>query len=98
MRFAGRMHRDFCAEAFPKQGKMMKWRAAIMDTMRALVYDRPGEGSIRDLPMPTCGPDDVIIQVVSASICKGADRRHQTTGHALGKYPITTGHEFAGYV
>lgn len=69
-----------------------------METMRALVYDRPGVGSIRDLPMPSCGPDDVIIQVVSASICKGADRRHQTTGHALGRYPITTGHEFAGYV
>lgn len=69
-----------------------------METMRALVYDRPGVGSIRDLPMPECGPDDVIIQVVSASICKGADRRHQTTGHALGRYPITTGHEFAGYV
>jgi D-arabinitol dehydrogenase (NADP+) len=35
---------------------------------------------------------------MSASICKGADRRHHTTGHKLGRYPITTGHEFAGYV
>lgn len=67
-------------------------------TMRALVYDRPGVGSIRDIPMPVCGPNEVVIKVVSASICKGADRRHHTTGHKLGKYPITTGHEFAGYV
>ena len=69
-----------------------------MKTMRALVYDRPGVGSIRDVPMPECGPEDVIIRVASASICKGADRRHHTTGHALGRYPITTGHEYSGYV
>ena len=69
-----------------------------MEMMRALVYDRPGVGSIRDVPVPVCGPDEVLIRVMSASICKGADRRHHTTGHALGRYPITTGHEFAGYV
>lgn len=69
-----------------------------MKMMKALVYDRPGVGSIREVPMPVCGPDDVVIKVVSAAICKGADRRHQTTGHSLGRYPITTGHEFAGYV
>lgn len=66
--------------------------------MKALVYEKPGVGSIKELPMPVCGDDDVIIKVMSASICKGADRRHHTTGHALGRYPITTGHEFAGYV
>lgn len=69
-----------------------------MDTMKALVYDRPGVCSIRDLPMPECGADEVVIKVMAASICKGADRRHHTTGHKLGRYPITTGHEFAGYV
>ena len=69
-----------------------------MNTMRALVYDKPGVGSIRDVPMPQCGDNDVVIKVMAASICKGADRRHQTTGHKLGRYPITTGHEFAGYV
>lgn len=69
-----------------------------MDTMKALVYDRPGVCSIRDLPMPECGTDEVVIKVMAASICKGADRRHHTTGHKLGRYPITTGHEFAGYV
>lgn len=69
-----------------------------MDTMRALVYDRPGVCCIRELPMPQCGEDEVVIKVMAASICKGADRRHHTTGHKLGRYPITTGHEFAGYV
>lgn len=69
-----------------------------METMRALVYDRPGVCSVRDVPMPMCGPDEVLIRVMAASICKGADRRHHTTGHKLGRYPITTGHEFAGVI
>ena len=66
--------------------------------MKALVYDKPGVGSVREVPIPACGDNEVIMKVMSASICKGADRRHHTTGHALGRYPITTGHEFAGYV
>ena len=69
-----------------------------METMRALVYDRPSVCSVRDVPMPVCGEDEVVIKVMAASICKGADRRHHTTGHKLGRYPITTGHEFAGYI
>jgi len=67
-------------------------------TMKALVYDRPSVCSVREVPMPVCEDDEVVIKVMAASICKGADRRHHTTGHALGRYPITTGHEFAGYV
>lgn len=49
-----------------------------METMKALVYVRPGACSIRELPMPVCGEDEVIIKVMAASICKGADRRHHT--------------------
>lgn len=58
----------------------------------------PSVCSVRDVPMPVCGEDEVVIKVMAASICKGADRRHHTTGHKLGRYPITTGHEFAGYI
>ena len=46
-----------------------------METMRALVYDRPSVCSVRDVPMPVCGEDEVVIKVMAASICKGADRR-----------------------
>lgn len=69
-----------------------------MEFMKALVYEKPGDCKIKELPMPDCGDDDVVIKVMAASICKGADRRHHTVGHSLGRYPITTGHEFAGYV
>ena len=44
-----------------------------METMRALVYDRPSVCSVRDVPMPVCGEDEVVIKVMAASICKGAD-------------------------
>ena len=30
-----------------------------METMRALVYDRPSVCSVRDVPMPVCGEDEV---------------------------------------
>lgn len=69
-----------------------------METMNALVYEKPSVCAIREVPMPVCGADEVVIKVMAASICKGADRRHHTTGHKLGRYPITTGHEFAGYI
>ena len=41
-----------------------------METMRALVYDRPSVCSVRDVPMPVCGEDEVVIKVMAASICK----------------------------
>lgn len=35
-----------------------------METMRALVYDRPSVCSVRDVPMPVCGEDEVVIKVM----------------------------------
>lgn len=70
--------------------------------MKALVYDRPGRkySGIRDIPYPKCGPDDVIIKVMSASICKGVEHDHdqEGVGTDLAVYPVVPGHEFSGYV
>lgn len=66
--------------------------------MKALVYDAPGNGSIRDIPYPTCGDDQVIIKVMACGICKWAEIGHDTKGTGLGKYPVVPGHEFAGYI
>ena len=43
--------------------------------MKALVYDKPGRqySGIREVPYPVCGSDDVIIKVMSTSICKGVE-------------------------
>ena len=70
--------------------------------MKALVYDKAGRknSSIRDIPYPKCGPDDVIVKVMSASICKGAEHDHdlEGVGTGLAVYPVVPGHEFSGYI
>ncbi len=73
-----------------------------MRTMKALVYDKPGRkySGIREVEYPTCGDDEVIIRVMTASICKGVEHGHdqEGVGTDLAKYPVIPGHEFAGYV
>lgn len=70
--------------------------------MKALVYDKPGRqfSGIREVPYPECGDDDVIIKVMSASICKGVEHDHdqEGVGTDLAVYPVTPGHEFSGYI
>ena len=53
--------------------------------MKALVYEKPGRkySSIRDIPYPECGPDDVIIKVMSARICKGVEHDHDQEGRCV---------------
>ena len=70
-------------------------------TMKALVYDKAGRenSSIRQIPYPECGDDEIIIRVMSCSICKGAEHDHDNgKGTDLARYPVVPGHEFAGYV
>lgn len=70
-------------------------------TMKALVYDKPGRenSSIREIPYPICGDDEIIIKVMTASICKGVEHAHDDgTGTDLAIYPVVPGHEFAGIV
>lgn len=61
-------------------------------------------GSVTDRPMPVCGDDQVLLKVGAAGICgtdqhllrKDADGYTMYNGHS--KYPIITGHEFAGEI
>lgn len=66
--------------------------------MKAAYYLRAGDGHVMDIPKPICGDDEVIIKVVAASFCKGADLEHEEGGTDLAKYPVVPGHEFAGIV
>lgn len=66
--------------------------------MKALYYIQAGQGSIAEVPRPTCGDYQVIINVKSASICKGVEVGHSKDGTGLSKYPVIPGHEFAGVV
>ncbi len=69
-------------------------------TMKAIVYDAPGRenASLRQVPYPVCGPDDVIVKVEVSGICKGADGDHDTTGTPQSAYAVTPGHEFGGAI
>lgn len=69
--------------------------------MKALYYSKPlrENASICDMPYPTCGSHDVIIKVMSCSICHGVEVDHEMPGGSgCSAYPLIPGHEFAGYV
>lgn len=69
--------------------------------MRALVKVAPGPGlELRDVPEPTVGPDDVLIQVQRMAIC-GTDLHiddWDDWAASAVTTPLTIGHEFMGVV
>lgn len=65
--------------------------------MRANVYDEPGKCSVRQVQIPGCRDNQVLIKVMSCGICKGADLA-LARGSFLSRFPLINGHEFAGYV
>ena len=48
-----------------------------------------------DVPKPTCGPDDIIIEIKAAAIC-GADMKHWRVDNGSDEFNSVRGHEFAG--
>ena len=71
--------------------------SAVPKTMKALVYEAPGELRLAERAMPEIGEEDVLIRVVSCGIC-GSD----VPGY-LGKTgrripPMVMGHEFSGII
>jgi len=69
--------------------------------MRALVKETAGPGMVvRDVPKPTCGPNDVLIRVHYAGVC-GTDLHiweWDAWASARLKPPLVIGHEFSGEV
>ena len=72
----------------------------MLRTVKALVYEKPGRanGRIKEIPVPECGEDQVLIKVISCGICKPAEKTHDANGSVLGRYPAVPGHEMAGIV
>jgi threonine 3-dehydrogenase len=69
--------------------------------MRALVKVAPGPGmEVRDLPIPQCGPSDVLIRVQHAGVCGTDLHIWEWDAWAAGRLrpPLTIGHEFAGTI
>ncbi|TGQ07476.1 alcohol dehydrogenase catalytic domain-containing protein, partial [Mesorhizobium sp. M00.F.Ca.ET.217.01.1.1] len=69
--------------------------------MRALVLEKKGELSLREIALPLdVGPDDVRIAIHTVGVC-GSDVHYYTHG-AIGSYivrqPMVLGHEASGTI
>jgi len=69
--------------------------------MRALVKESAGPGIVlREVPVPRCGPSEVLIRVRHAGVC-GTDLHiweWDTWASSRLKPPVIVGHEFAGEI
>jgi threonine 3-dehydrogenase len=69
--------------------------------MRALVKESAGPGMVvKDVPVPACGPNDVLIKVHYAGVCGTDLHIWEWDAWASGrlKPPLVIGHEFAGEI
>ncbi len=65
--------------------------------MRAVVWDKPGALRIADVPDPTPGGEELLIQVGVCGIC-GTDVHIADGEFPPSPYPLIPGHEFAGQI
>jgi L-iditol 2-dehydrogenase len=71
-----------------------------MSTQQALVQYalQPMAVELREVPIPECGPSDVLLQVGAASVC-GSDVHQAYNTHSWPvTVPVTLGHEFGGTI
>ncbi|MEH7224746.1 zinc-dependent alcohol dehydrogenase family protein [Bacillus sp. JJ1566] len=67
-----------------------------VDTMKAAIYNGPHSMSVKEVPYPSPGIDDVTIKVQCCGIC-GTDY-HILEGDFISPYPLIGGHEFSGTI
>jgi threonine dehydrogenase-like Zn-dependent dehydrogenase len=65
--------------------------------MRAMVYSAPLTLEMQDLPEPSPGPGEVIVEVAAAGIC-GSELEGFASQSPFRVPPLVMGHEFAGTV
>lgn len=66
----------------------------------AVVNYAPEKGSveIREIPKPTIGEDEVLLEVANVGVC-GSDLHQWTADHSWPvNYPVVLGHEFGGHI
>lgn len=64
--------------------------------MKAVVFPATESIAVDRVPDPTCGPDEVIVQVADCGIC-GTDL-HIYRAEYMSDFPLIPGHEFSGTV
>jgi L-iditol 2-dehydrogenase len=68
-----------------------------MSTMRAVVFHGQGDVRVEQIPVPACGPEELLVRVEACAIC-GSDLKTYNSGNPRMKPPMTIGHEFTGTV
>ncbi len=68
-----------------------------IETMNALILSEYRQFSIEDVPVPACGPTEVLVQVAACGIC-GSDVHGYDGSSGRRIPPIVMGHEAAGIV
>src|SRR3954467_13313663 len=68
--------------------------------MRAIVVDRPGEVSLREVEQPRVGPGDVLVQSRAAGLCRTDMEIIEGvfTDERWVRFPCIPGHEWCGVV
>ncbi len=64
--------------------------------MKALVFHEPGRIAVENVPDPSPGPGDLVIDIAAAAICHSDIRVYLGQKHA--KPGVVPGHEMAGFV
>lgn len=85
-----------------RKKKAVAAHSALPATCQAAVIESPGHASLREVPLPAVGENDVLVKVAYVGICatdlelfKGELGYYK---NGLGKYPIIPGHEVSGVV
>lgn len=67
--------------------------------MKALIIENPGHLVLKDIPVPKCGPNEVLVKVAACGICMSdLEAIDGTRPEPYIKYPVVLGHEFSGLV
>ena len=69
-------------------------------SMRALVLLKPGQIQMEDRPVPSPGPDEILVRIACVGVC-GSDihyYRQGRIGEQIVKSPLCLGHECSGFV
>ncbi len=70
-------------------------------TMKAIVKAGPGPGAeIREVPVPKCGPGELLLRVLRAGVCGTDLHIYKWDGWSESRLrpPVTLGHEFVGEI
>ena len=68
-----------------------------MKTMKAVVYHGPGDVRVEQVPLPTCGDEELLIRVEACGV-SGTELHAYRSPSPRITPPMTLGHEFVGVV